>query len=85
MLVRELLFLSQLTTTSIYSKNSSESKKMRFCKRFSGNKLVLSISLFLRPQINFSLYASAQSVFESFNCTVRLHENAKTMDLDSIP
>ena len=42
MLVRELLFVSQLTTTSIYTENLSEKQKNVICKRFRGNKLVLS-------------------------------------------
>ena len=53
MLVRELLFLSQLTTTSIYTEKSSERKKNMICKHFRGNKLVLSL---LRTLIFASCY-----------------------------
>ena len=60
-LARELLFLSQLITTSIYTKNSllqtlhwgkMNRKKMWFCKRFSGNKVVLSWLFILCESLN---------------------------------
>ena len=42
MLVHEWLFLSQFTTTSIYSENSSELKNVISVNVGSGNTLILS-------------------------------------------